>query len=147
MNGALMWKSIGIAVVMSSTSAAVAAGPDGLWTGTYVCAQGETPLELYVTTPAGGTPTALFHFGDGSADRPEGCFAMAGSQTPAAMVFTATDWRLRPPGYVTVNLLGSIAQGHYTGMVAGPGCTSFDLTWHPIALVPTVCLPPGAVTS
>ena len=142
-----MWKAIGVALGMVSASAALAAGPDGLWTGTYVCAQGETPVELYVTTPPGGTTTALFHFGDGSAALPEGCFAMEASQTPEALVFTATGWRLRPPGYVTVNLLGSVAEGHYTGMVAGPGCTSFSLTWHRLAPVPAVCLPPGAATS
>ena len=142
-----MWKPICIAIVMSSASVAMAAGPDGLWTGTYVCAQGETPLELYVTVPPGGAPTALFHFGDGSVGRPEGCFSMDGSQTAGALVFTAHGWLLRPPGYVTVNLLGSAADGRYTGWVAGPGCTTFNLTWHPIAPAPAAYLTPGAVTS
>jgi hypothetical protein len=142
-----MWKSICVAIVVSSTIAVQAAAPDGLWTGTYICSQGTTPLELYVTTAMVGTPTALFHFGDGSVDRPEGCFTMIGSQTSGALVFTAHGWVLRPPDYVTVNLLGSVTQGHYTGWVAGPGCTTFNLTWHPVAPAPAVCHTPGAMTS
>ena len=142
-----MWKRFGLAAAVMWSGMAQAAVPDGVWSGSYVCAQGETPLELYVTTAPNGVPAALFHFGDGSAERPEGCFSMIGSQTPGALVFTAHAWLLRPPDYVTVNLLGSVAQTRYTGWVSGPGCTSFVLTWHPIAPVPAACRTAGVMTS
>ena len=139
-----MWIACGLAVMWAEPTLAAA---DGVWTGTYLCAQGETPLELYVSTPPGSVPMALFHFGDGSPALPEGCFSMTGSASAQALVFTAHAWLLQPPGYVTVNLLGSVQQDHYTGLVAGPGCTSFDLAWHPVAPPPPACRVPGAATS
>jgi hypothetical protein len=132
-------KRLGVAALLALSGPALGGTLDGVWTGDYVCAQGDTRLELFVTTTPGGAPNALFHFGDGSPTRPEGCFAMEGAQVPGGLTFTATRWVLRPAGYVTVNLLGSVAGARYAGWVAGPGCTSFSLTRQPLAPLPAAC--------
>jgi hypothetical protein len=136
-----MRKQVGLAVMAAALAGpAIAAPADGVWAGTYVCAQGVTPVELFISTPSGGAPAALFHFGDGSAERPEGCFAMQGTAHPGALAFTATYWMSRPFGYVSVNLLGSVgASGAYTGWVDGPGCTTFAMQRIGDAPVPAAC--------
>ena len=143
-----MRRLLGPAVAMLTLAGpAGAASIGGAWTGTHVCAQGVTTLDLFVSTPPGAAPAALFHFGDGSAARPEGCFAMQGSVNAGAVAFTATRWLLHPGGYVTVNLLGSIGAGGYTGWVDGPGCTSFTLQRRVDAALPAACQERGAPVS
>jgi hypothetical protein len=136
-----MRKQLGlIAAMLALAGPAVAAQFDGVWAGTYECAQGTTPLELFISTAPDGAPAALFHFGDGSPALPEGCYAMRGEAHPGALAFTATGWLLRPDGYVTVNLLGSIdSGGAYTGWVDGPGCSTFALRRTGDAPVPAAC--------
>jgi hypothetical protein len=136
-----MRKRVGLtAMLLALAGPTIAAPVDGVWTGTYVCAQGLTPVELFISTPRGGAPAALFHFGDGSIDRPEGCFAMQGAAKPGSLAFTATYWVSRPFGYVSVNLLGSIGKAEtYTGWVDGPGCTTFAVQRVANAPVPAAC--------
>ena len=112
---------------------------DGVWTGSYYCQQGPTTLDLFVTTTPAGTLLALFHFGDGGISRPEGCFAMRGALANGQMTFTAGKWLLRPYGYVGVDLSGTVHGNTYAGLVAGPGCTAFTLTWGPPAPAPSAC--------
>lgn len=112
---------------------------DGVWTGSYFCQQGPTALELFVTVSPGGAPLALFHFGDGSMDRPEGCFAMQGTLSKGQMNLAAGKWLLRPYGYVSVDLSGTVNGNAYAGQVAGPGCTAFTLRWSPPAPAPAAC--------
>jgi hypothetical protein len=144
-----MRKRWGLTAALLALAGPVAAAPlDGVWTGTYVCAQGVTALDLFIATRPGAAPSALFHFGDGSPARPEGCFAMQGAVNPGALAFTATHWLLRPDGYVTVNLLGSVgAGGVYAGWVDGPGCTSFTLQRRAAAPLPKACRDRGAPVS
>ncbi len=112
---------------------------DGVWTGSYFCQQGLTALELFVTISPNGVPLALFHFGDGSIDRPEGCFAMQGTLSKERMNFTAGKWLLRPYGYVSVDLSGIVNGNAYAGQVAGPDCTTFTLQWRPGSPAPAAC--------
>ncbi len=135
-----MRKLMGMIVAMLVLAGpAGAVGIDGTWSGTYVCGQGVTPLDLFVSTPPGGGPVALFHFGDGSAALPEGCFAMQGTIGAVEVAFTATHWLLHPGGYVTVNLLGAMGANGYAGWVDGPGCTSFTLQRRDAAPLPAAC--------
>jgi hypothetical protein len=136
-----MRKQLGLTMAMLALAGPAMAAPfDGVWAGTYICNQGTTPLELFISTPRGGAPAALFYFGDGSPTLPEGCFAMQGAAGPGSLAFTATGWLSRPLGYVTVDLLGSIGpDGTYTGWVGGPGCTTFSLRRIASAPVPPAC--------
>ncbi len=53
-----MRKLVGAAVMLLALAGpAGAAGLDGTWSGTYVCGQGVTPLDLFITTPQGGYVT------------------------------------------------------------------------------------------
>ena len=128
----------GLALAVSTT-AALAVPLEGVWTGSYGCAQGATPVELFVQRAPTGRLDARFHFGDGTPYRPEGCFAMLGQPDPANLQFTATHWFLQPYGYVTVNLAGTVRGPVYSGMVDGPGCTEFQMVWHPPAPLPPAC--------
>jgi hypothetical protein len=74
-------------------------GIDGVWSGSYRCAQGKTALAL---TISGGTKGAI-------------------KISPA-------DWKLRPSGFRKVGLEGSIKGRSMSGKVTGvPGCSSFKL--------------------
>ena len=128
----------GLALALHTT-AAFAVPLEGVWAGTYVCAQGTTPAELYVQRAPTGALDARFHFGNGSPIRPEGCFAMIGGANPYSLNFTATHWFMQPYGYVPVNLTGAVSGPVYEGSVLGPGCTAFQFTWHPPAPLPAAC--------
>ena len=128
----------GLALALSST-AALAVPVEGVWAGTYVCAQGPTPAQLYIRRAPTGRLDARFHFGDGSPMRPEGCFAMIGDPNPYALTLQATHWFLRPFAYVSVDLTGAVSGPVYEGSVIGPGCTAFQFTWHPMAPLPAAC--------
>ncbi len=136
-----MRKRVGTAAMLLALAGpAGAAGLDGTWSGSYVCVQGVTALDLFVSTSPAGVLVALFHFGDGSPARPEGCFAMQGAVSAGSVAFTATHWLLHPDGYVTVNLLGTVGADGYAGWVAGPGCTSFTLQRRDAAVpLPAAC--------
>ena len=123
----------------------VAAGPatagalDGTWVGSYRCAQGVTPLELFVSSDDDGTPTAYFHFGAGRSNLPEGCFTMQGSVAKGRVSFTAGSWRTQPLGYVTVDLNGAVTGQRYSGTVTGPGCGTFSVERRDLTPIPTPC--------
>ena len=135
-----MWQRLNIALAALLVALnARADALEGVWAGSYDCRQGATTLELFVTVSPTGAPLALFHFGDGSTDRPEGCFAMQGALAKGRLSFTAGRWLLRPHGYVSVDLSGSVNGDAYTGLVAGPGCAAFSLKWSPPAPPPSAC--------
>ena len=143
-----MRKRIGMAAALAAWAGpASGAALDGVWGGHYTCAQGDTALELFISTAPDGKLDALFHFGDGSLSRPEGCFAMRGGIAPGGLSFTATRWITRPYGYVTVDLLGSVHAESYGGRVAGPGCTVFSLQRVPPVATPAVCQKPTGLVS
>ena len=126
--------------------AAMARADDGVlgtWQGHYFCGQGDTALTL--TLRSGDRPgelSGLFHFESPSVNRrvPEGCFTMAGtfSGTTRTVSLTAVRWLLRPPNYVTVDLVGQLAAGggRLSGRVLGPFCQGFDL--HRVSVPPRV---------
>jgi hypothetical protein len=123
-----------VLTLLSIASARAEDAPSGIWTGRYMCAQGETALTLTVERGSGSALRALFHFyaSPQNPEVPEGCFAMTGTFDRAGKTVSlqAGNWILRPPGYVTVDLAGRIETGgrHFSGSVIGPDCTVFDLT-------------------
>ena len=72
---------------------------------------------------------------------------MQGTVSKGALSFTATHWLLRPSGYVTVNLLGSVGASGYAGWVDGPGCTSFTVKRQAAVAIPAACREKGVPVS
>ena len=136
-----------VALLLGWGGPALAAPLEGMWSGSYVCPQGLTPLELFVTGEPSSGLRAYFHFGDGSLSRPEGCFSMRGTLAGSMLSFEAAGWFLRPEHYRSVDLGGRLDGARYSGSVTGPGCTTFDLEWHPAAPLPTACQPRGSAIS
>ncbi|GAB0112853.1 hypothetical protein [Acidisoma sp. C75] len=116
---------------LNPVSAAAAAPVTRAWSGAYDCAQGPTGLRLLLTTEPDGSAHGLFDFHavKQNPDVPQGCFELKG-RIDAAGRFTLLPgaWRLQPPNYVSVALVGQeIAGGGLAGRVLGPGCTGFAL--------------------
>jgi hypothetical protein len=122
-----------VAPALIAAAARADDGITGVWQGTYDCAQGTTGLTLIVSPSAGDGLRALFFFYPTAENPlvPEGCFEMSGVYDANAdeADFTAGRWLLRPPNFVTVDLMGDVDKSmtEMTGTVDGPGCAYFDL--------------------
>ena len=85
----------------------------GTWRGAYVCAQGQTGLTLTVDRLSGPDFSGFFHFYPprrNSAAK-EGCFAVKGRvEADRSVIVEAGEWMTRPPGYITVDLLGTLGR-------------------------------------
>jgi hypothetical protein len=105
----------------------------GVWRGRYICAQGATALTVTVK-PAGArgvTAVFSFHALPENPNVPSGRFTMAGQLGPVDghLKLVPRAWTRQPLFYVMVGLDGDYNQvsGQYTGIVDGPGCTTFVL--------------------
>lgn len=82
----------------------------GVWTGTYVCAQGVTGLELTVTAQ-GSRLAAVFRFGEtpDNPGVPDGAFEMSGhhNRNTDAVALDAGAWLEKPDDYEIVHLRGA----------------------------------------
>ena len=106
----------------------------GAWDGTYACAQGQTALHLVINAAASGAITAVFSF---SAPPPRitmasGSFQMQGSfdSDSGRVVLRPGNWLVRPPGFITVGLDGSLAcpSNRLRGrVIGGVMCSTFEL--------------------
>ena len=101
-----------------------------VWTGTYVCAQGETALWLHVVGVAGNDVRATFDF----AHVPSGArgeYEVAGRYDPAArrLVLVPGRWLLRQEGYVTVGMSGRVSPRgtRFQGTITYPTCGAFSV--------------------
>jgi hypothetical protein len=108
-------------------------GISGTWQGEYICNQGVTGLTLTVAPSAGSEIHAVFRFYavPSNSSVPDGCFEMSGrfeSET-RKVTLTAGSWLLKPSGYVSVDLSGTVDADVSTmrGIVIGPACTNFTL--------------------
>jgi hypothetical protein len=141
-----------LAVCGLAVPSAQAAPPhSGVWRGVYQCAQGLTGAMLTLTVAPDGTAAGLFEFFPITQNPavPRGCFEMAGRMEPNGHITLAPGaWRLRPPGFVTVGLVGAqIAGDRLVGEVQGPGCLNFALQPvkpGPLAAAPSACI--GAIS-
>ncbi|MBL8529545.1 MAG: hypothetical protein JNL68_17845 [Burkholderiales bacterium] len=110
------------------------------WKGTYVCAQGETPLTLRILNASPSVvPTdlgnaykveAVFDFGYEN-QTTAGAFYLTGAYYPEsnAATFNPGQWISRPAGYSAVGMDGRVTNHGqtYTGRIPFSGCTSFQL--------------------
>ena len=100
----------------------------GTFQGTYVCAQGETGVQLILTRGDGpNAVNARFNFypTSGNAGVASGSYTLAGETKPNGMlVLEPVKWVKQPMGYsmVGVTLRPEVRNGMITGVVNDPGC-------------------------
>ncbi|GGD33135.1 hypothetical protein [Aureimonas glaciei] len=122
-----------LALLLAPLPALADDAPDltGTWQGAYDCAQGRTGLVLtFAPDPRGGyVGTFAFH---AVADNPgvaAGAFAVTALFDRAEGSFHVDPglWLTRPPGFVTVPLVGEIAEDGqaFAGEVLTTGCGKF----------------------
>jgi len=107
---------------------------DGRWTGSYVCRQGVTALQLDImSVPAApGLVTAVFTFGPSpdNPNPPSGAFTMSGMFEGDQLTLAGDVWIERPLGYSLVGLAGtysSVGVQQIKGQVRGTGCGTFTV--------------------
>ncbi len=97
------------------------------WIGRYVCAQGETDLDLHVDRVAGDSIEATFEFSHGPSGA-GGAYRMRGSITPSGQVTLVPGaWLDRPSGYVSVGMHGDVQGTRFFGRMDHASCSTFDL--------------------
>lgn len=130
------------ALLMSLWTAPANASPlEGVWTGAYICGQGETGVRL--TIEDGAAPNELiatFRFlpVETNPDVPDGVFIMRGAYEPSGAVALRGDhWIVRPVDYEMVDLIGrverdasgdAVMQGQVHFPPAPELCTIFRMT-------------------
>ncbi len=97
------------------------------WVGRYVCAQGETDLDLHVDRVMGDSLEATFEFSHGPSGA-GGAYKMRGTIAPNGQVtLTPGAWIDRPSGYVSVGMHGDVQGARFAGRMDHASCTTFDL--------------------
>jgi hypothetical protein len=101
---------------------------DGIWKGSYICAQGQTAMQVRMTATPQGVAAALAFSVPNS--RP-GTFLMNGVFNPAngQLNLQFVRWGVQPPNYQPANLSGTVDLGRQiiSGRVLAPGCSTFIL--------------------
>ena len=99
-----------------------------VWTGTYVCSQGETALWLHIVTVTGNDVRATFEF----AHVPSGAhgeYELGGRYDPhnRALVLTPGRWLSQPPNYISVGMSGRVSSDRkrFQGKITEPSCGAF----------------------
>jgi hypothetical protein len=100
----------------------------GRWSGTYICAQGQTAAELLINaTPQGVRAVMAFAVPKSQ----PGSFLMDGTFSPATnqLFLKFVRWGYHPPNYTPANISGTVnlQQGTITGRVIAPGCSTFAI--------------------
>jgi len=101
-----------------------------VWSGKYVCGQGQTDLVLRIKQVEGLRVSAVFEFAVSA--EITGSFHIQGEYQPEKrrIAFQAGDWISQPAGYTQVGLLGHVDRsgGVIAGVVDARGCSSFAVT-------------------
>ncbi len=96
------------------------------WIGRYVCAQGETDLDLHIDHVMGDTIDATFEFSHGPSGA-GGAYRMRGTIAGAQVTLVPGSWIERPPGYVSVGMHGEVRGAVFAGRMDHASCTTFEL--------------------
>jgi hypothetical protein len=122
-------------VLMGINAGAMAATPaDGVFRGTYRCAQGLTALTLSVFSGNRGAIRGVFNFyaHPSNPGVPTGTFDQRGTFTVAnkRVQLLPGKWIAQPAGWVMVTIDAKLSadNNRITGKVIGNGCTTVDLT-------------------
>jgi hypothetical protein len=109
--------------------------PSGVYSGTYSCSQGETPLTLTLHNEGNDRLTAVFSFSIATRSggpvetfsyRLQGRHNLTGDTR-----LTPANWESkRPSGYSMVGMSGRFDHqtGTFSGRITAPGCTTFSVT-------------------
>ncbi len=105
----------------------------GSWTGTYLCGQGESAMDLLIYDAGGGRLDARMSFGPTPSNPtvPKGSFAMEGTLEDDVMTLTGTTWIEQPDGYGLIDLSATLADpapARIDGSVDTDGCGTFTIT-------------------
>jgi hypothetical protein len=104
---------------------------EGVWTGTYVCAQGITAGELLVSAPVAGDQRGVFRFGPlpGRTGASGAYEVRIGHDTRnGAVRAEPVRWIEQPPGFFMVPLAGALGRdGTIRGRIPASGCGEFVL--------------------
>ena len=124
---------LALSLAWISPAGAQDAGIAGVWRGTYTCAQGVTGLILRVAG-AGEAVTASFEFfaDPSNPGIPSGAYTMTGryDTKSRALALRQERWVEQPPGYIMVDLDGTLsADGRtVTGRIANENCSDFTVS-------------------
>jgi len=112
-------------VVVAPPAAPMRAGEE--WIGRYVCAQGETDLDLRIDRVTGDSIEATFEFSHGPSGA-GGAYRMRGTITPGGQVtLVPGPWIDRPSGYISVGMHGDVQGARFFGRMDHSSCSTFDL--------------------
>jgi hypothetical protein len=114
------------------TTAPAAVAVEGRWSGTYVCNQGRTGVQLTITGSGDDAVKAVVDFYP-VASNPgvaNGSYEMVGSYSAAGgLVLNPDYWISEPPGYEMVGLTAPPPRGGaMSGSVQGDNCSTFSVT-------------------
>lgn len=138
----LMRAALAAALLLFSFAAPARAGDlAGVWTGRYICAQGETELQLTIRD-VGSRLWAVFAFSatPENPNVPSGAFEMSGRLLQGTtVVLNAGRWIDRPGDYEVVHLRGQRRRQNGIDVIEGrvlfdtaPGaCTDFHVERRP----------------
>ena len=97
------------------------------WIGRYVCAQGETDLDLHIDRVMGDSIDATFEFSHGPSGA-GGVYRMRGTIGPGGQVTLVPGaWIERPSGYISVGMHGDVRGAVFAGRMDHASCSTFDL--------------------
>ncbi|RVX45051.1 serine/threonine protein kinase [Nonomuraea polychroma] len=125
-------------VAVATPSAVVATPPAGRvsvagrWTGTYLCNQGKTALELTIKETSSDELEAVFAFEADPSNPgvPSGSFAMSGRLDGRVLELKGERWIDRPGEYVMVDLRATLTQDRPStikGTILAGGCSTFEV--------------------
>lgn len=102
--------------------------PGWTFTGTYLCAQGETDLTLRVLAVRGGAVRAEFAFSH-APTAVVGRYTLAGRCADDVVTLAPEAWVQRPEGYVMVGMRGLVNPGatRYEGAITHASCGWFSV--------------------
>ena len=101
-----------------------------VWTGTYVCSQGETALWLRIFAATGNDVSATFEF-EHVPSGAHGEYELLGRYDPhkRTLVLTPGRWLSQPPNYISVGMSGRVSSDgkRFQGKITEPSCGTFTV--------------------
>ena len=121
--------TLGLAGLLSITTASAADLLSGQWRGSYTCYQGSTALVLAIE-PDGQQWSGMFAFGPPKDNKsvPHGAYQISISESDGIYYVVPGDWIEQPAGYMAVGMRGAISEDltMFSGEIDFDGCTTFE---------------------
>ena len=121
--------TLGLAGLLSITTASAADLLSGQWRGSYTCYQGSTALVLAIE-PDGQQWSGMFAFGPPKDNKsvPHGAYQISITESDGVYSVVPGDWIEQPDGYTVVGVRGAISEDltTFSGEIDFDGCTTFE---------------------